>query len=335
MSIVLADVKRGNIVESRHHGIVAVADGSGKVIASAGDPHVVTYMRSAAKPIQAINTVISGAADEFLLNDDELSIMCASHYGEDIHLRVIERFIKKLGLSEKDLLCGTPLSINIDHMKQQLRGNQKLLASGSCCSGKHCGFLAVCKLKGYPIENYNSPGHPVQKEVLKVLACMSNRKESDIDIGVDGCGVPVHSMSLVNMASCYAKFSTPEQIDEPYRSACTRLYSAMNTAPEMLAGTNGFCTEFLKHTGGKFCGKLGAEAIYCVGVKGKDMGIAIKIEDGNPRALYPVVMSTLMQLDLLSDHEIEALNRFISPVIKNVLGDEVGKIVPSFKLNLM
>jgi len=134
------------------------------------------------------------------------------------------------------------------------------------------------------------------------------------------------------MAQAYARLTTPEQLDEPYQSACKTIVDAMNAYPEMIAGTNGFCTEFLKHTHGRFCAKLGAEAVYCIGVRDRDIGIAVKIEDGGYRALYPAVMHVLMQLDLLSAQEIEALRPFIEPPNLNDHGRAIGTITPNFRL---
>ena len=331
-SVPLVEVTRGPIVESCHHGFVAVCDGSGKVIASAGDPHTVTYMRSAAKPIQGLNILLSGAAKKFNFTDRELAIMCSSHYGEEMHKEVIYRLLDKMGLAPSALLCGNPLSISADYMKRQLTEHMVIDEANSDCSGKHCGFLSVCLTKGYPIENYNSPDHPMQQEIAKIMAHICGVEEASIHIGVDGCGVPVHSMPLSAMARAYARISTPAQLEEPYRSGCGRIFRAMNAAPEMLAGTNGFCTEFLAHTNGRFCSKLGAEAVYCIGVKDRDLGIAVKIGDGNYRALYPAVMSVLAQLDLLSPEETAALQSFASPDIINDLGRPVGKIRPCFQL---
>lgn len=330
MSVVLVDVTRGKIVESRHRGHIAVADSEGRLIAYAGDPNTVTYMRSAAKPLQALNVIFSGAADKFRFAPQELSIMCASHYGEDIHRETIYGILEKLGLTVGDLLCGTPLSINPRHMRKQLAQQVPIDESCSDCSGKHCGFLAVCKHKGYPTNDYHKAGHPMQQEISAILSTMCGVPVSSN--GIDGCGVPVHSMPLVNMAMAYARLSNPEMLDAPYQVACNRIYSAMNAAPEMLAGTGGFCTEFLKATNGRFCGKVGAEAVYCIGVKDKNIGIAVKIEDGNPRALYPAVMSVLKQLDLLSEEESAALSHFSSINNENALGNCVGKIAPVFEL---
>ena len=121
-------------------------------------------------------------------------------------------------------------------------------------------------------------------------------------------------------------------MEEPYKSACEEIVEAMNAYPEMVAGTEGFCTEFLKHTKGRFCAKLGAEAVYCIGVRGQDLGIAVKIGDGNYRALYPAVMSVLKQLELLSEEEEKALESFACPDNLNDHGVAIGKIEPAFAL---
>lgn len=328
----LVNVTRGPIVESSHYGFVAVTNKKGELIASVGDPDVVTYMRSAAKPIQGLNILFSGAKEKFDLTQKELAIMCSSHYGEDMHRDVLCGILDKLGLSREKLLCGNPLSIRGAYRDQQLREHLPITELNSDCSGKHSGFLAVCLACGYPIENYTASDHPMQKDVLKIVSHMCEIKEEEIQIGVDGCGVPVHGMPLRNMAMAYAKLTTPSSLEEPYKSACEEIVEAMNAYPEMVAGTEGFCTEFLKHTKGRFCAKLGAEAVYCIGVRGQDLGIAVKIGDGNYRALYPAVMSVLKQLELLSEKEEKALESFACPDNLNDHGVAIGKIEPAFAL---
>lgn len=332
MSTILVEVTRGSVVESKHHGHVAVTDHTGRLIAYAGDPEAVTYIRSAAKPIQALNILLSGAADKYQFTDRELAIMCSSHYGEDMHREVIHGILDKLGLPVQALLCGNPPSISPAYQRRQLWEHLVLDESNSDCSGKHCGFLSVCMAKGYPIETYNQPEHPMQQEVLELISQFSQVPKQDIPIGVDGCGVPVHALPLKNMALAYATFSSPQFAPEPCRQPCQRLFQAINHAPEMLAGTDGFCTEFLRCTEGRFVGKLGAEAVYCIGVKDRDMGIAVKVEDGNYRALYPAVMEVLRQLDLLTPQEAQALESFAHPEIRNDLGWSVGVIRPAFQL---
>lgn len=333
MSDAIVNVTRGNIVESKHHISVMVCNSLGKVIASCGDENQTTYMRSAAKPLQALNVILSKAYEKYNFTDEELAIMCASHYGEKMHREVLSNILKKIECTKDDLLCGSPLSISEDYMKTQLLEHHKIDELNSDCSGKHSGFLSVCKTKGYTLDAYNNPEHPMQKEILQIMSNMCDIEQENIFIGIDGCGVPVHGMPLKNMSISYAKLTTPDKLDENYKFACNKITNAMNAHPEMVAGTNGFCTEFLKNTNNRFCGKLGAEAIYCIGVKDKDMGITVKVDDGNFRALYPAVMSTLIQLDLLSENEIEKLNRFVKPVIYSNTKVPVGNIIADFKLD--
>ena len=334
MSVVLAEVKRGAVVESRHYGSVAVVNGKGELVASAGDVDFVTYIRSAAKPMQALNMLFSGAMEHYGFSEKELAIMCSSHYGEDMHREVIEGILEKIGLDHTNLLCGAPMSIKADYRDRQLSEHLPITELNSDCSGKHSGFLSVCRHKGYPIENYTDPAHPMQQEVLAIMAEMCGMAKEDIAIGVDGCGVPVHGLPIKNMAMGYARLTSSDQLAEPYRSACKRIVAAMNAYPEMIAGEGGFCTEFMRSTHGRFCGKVGSEAVYCIGVVGKDLGIAVKIEDGSFRALYPAVMRTLEQLGLLSEEERTSLAAFAEIPNKNDHGNVVGSITPCFTLQM-
>lgn len=333
MSEILVNVNRGPIVESLHRGDIAVVNSEGKLLYSIGDPYKVTYMRSAAKPIQTLNVILSGAADKFKFTDEEISIMCASHYGEDFHRKVVEGIMKKIGLSINDLLCGTTLSLSEEYKNKLIWNHVKLNPTNTDCSGKHAGMLAVCIHKGYDIKDYNLEQHVIQKEIKKVVAEMCSIDEKKIFIGTDGCTVPVYGIPLYNMALGFAKLANPDNLSIEYKNAANRVFKAMNNAPEMIAGTNGFCTELIKNTHGKLIGKFGAEAVYCIGIKGMDIGIAIKIEDGNSnRALYPAVMQCLEDLNVLDEEEKKALNKF--KIMKNLnnIGKSVGEINPIFHL---
>lgn len=99
----------------------------------------------------------------------------------------------------------------------------------------------------------------------------------------------------------------------------------MNNAPEMVAGTGGFCTELIKNTNGKLIGKLGSDGVYCVAIKGLDICIAIKIEDGNySRAIAPIVIRCLEDLGVLNPSETKNLRSFKSMNITNASNSEVN-----------
>ncbi|NMM62339.1 asparaginase [Clostridium sp. P21] len=333
MSEILVNVNRGPLIESIHRGDIAVVNSKGQLLHSIGDAYKVAYMRSASKPIQTLNVILSGAADKFKFTDEEISIMCASHYGEEFHRKVVEGILKKIGLTIDDLLCGTTLSLSDKYKKELIWNHVKLNATNTDCSGKHAGMLSVCVHKGYDINNYNSKEHVVQKEIKKIVAQMCNIDEEKIFIGIDGCTVPVYGIPLYNMALGFAKLANPDNLSEDYKNASDRVFKAINNAPEMIAGTDGFCTELIKNTHGKLIGKFGAEAVYCIGIKGMDLGIALKIEDGNSsRALYPAVIQCLEDLNVLDENEKKALSKF--KIIKNLnnIGESVGEIKPVFHL---
>jgi len=334
MSEALINVTRGPIVESIHRGDIAVVNSKGELLYSKGDPYKVTYTRSALKPIQALNVFLSGAEDKFHFTDDEISIMCASHYGEDFHRRTVENILDKLGLKIENLLCGATYSISSNYKTEQIANHLKLNPTNTDCSGKHAGMLAACKCKGYTLEDYNLPNHPVQMDIIKIIAEMCEIEENKIIIGIDGCTVPVHGMPLYNAALGIAKLSKPDKLEHNLKMACERIFNAMNNAPEMVSGTNGFCTELIKNTNGKLIGKLGAEGLYCIGIKEKGIGIAIKIEDGNySRAITPTAMRCLEDLEVLNTVELESLSDFRVYNNLNNTGNVVGEVKPAFHLD--
>jgi L-asparaginase II len=298
-----------------------------------GDAGRETYFRSAAKPLQALNVILSGAADRFGLADDELAVACGSHYAEDFHRAAVLSVLRKAGVPVEKLKSPPGPSIKYSFALKQAASGRALDAIDSNCSGKHSGMLAACVARGYPLDGYMEPDHPVQRDIVRILSEMCGVPAESIGIGEDGCGVPVHYMPLSAMALGYARLAAPDGLPAELRAACARVCGAMNAHPEMVAGTGGFCTELMRHTGGRLVAKIGAEAVYCVGVAGRSMGIAVKVEDGNgSRPLSVAVMHALCELGLFPDGVPEGLRRFVQPQVKNDHGHVVGDILPVFSL---
>ena len=334
LSEILINVTRGPLVECCHRGDAVVVNRLGKVLSYIGDPYKVTYMRSAAKPLQTLNVILSGAANRFSFSDAELSIMCASHYGEQFHRDTVAGIMEKIGLSIDSLQCGTTLSINPSYALELVSQHFKLNPTNSDCSGKHAGMLATCIHTGLSIQDYTNENHSLQKDILKTVSTLCEINENNVYLGTDGCSVPVYGMPLYNMALGFAKLANPQDLDEGYKNACDRIFTAMNNHPEMLSGTNGFDTELLKQTHRKLVGKLGAEGVYCLGIKDRDIGIAIKIEDGNTnRALWPTAMRCLEDLDVLDVEELHSLRKYSELENRNNFKDIIGKVYPVFHLN--
>lgn len=347
MSEILLEITRGPLVENIHRGDIAVVKNDGKLLFEVGDPFKTTYIRSALKPIQALNVILSGAVGHFGFDHEAVALMCASHYGQPHQIKKVLDMLEQMGLDTEALLSPPTYSIHVDQRFQQIHEHQEMTPAHSDCSGKHVGMLATCLMKGYPIEDYNSIDHPLQKEILGVISEFCKVNEEAIHIGMDGCGVPVHGIPLYSAALAYARLAAHDVQDFPWREAGKMVFEAMNAAPEMVAGYGGFCTDLIRHTHGRLIGKLGADGIYCVGVKAKchgsddgsgdgriGMGIAMKIEDGNyDRAIPPVVIHVLESLDLLNASEMSALEGYRHPMVLNGRKEAIGEIRAVFDLN--
>lgn len=303
----LVELTRGEVVERVHRGHAVVINRDKKIVRSLGDAFKVNYMRSCAKPVQVLPLVESGGVETFGFTDKELSIMCASHYAEEFHIETLKSILKKIGLSEKDLCCGMNTSLKLEYAFELAHRRVPLNQLYNDCSGKHVGMLALCLHRGYPIENYISPDHPLQKEVLDAFSEFCEVPVPDIQTGIDGCSVPVFALPLYNMALAYLKLSNPDTGSGRYNAACKRVFRAMTANPEMISGTGGFCTELMRHTGGKLIGKVGAEGVYCVGVKNTGLALAVKIEDGSMPVLSTVVLQLLSEFGVLTGDEKERL----------------------------
>jgi len=328
----LIEITRGDVVETVHRGDVVVVNTEGDILFQYGDPEKYTYWRSAAKPIQAFNVILSGAADKYNFSDDEIAIMCASHYGEPFHLKTVKSILTKIGLSEEHILGGTVTSLNPEYALKLAYDHADLNSMYTDCSGKHAGKLSICQHKNYPLETYKELSHPVQQAILKVIAEIADVNTKDIAIGIDGCSVPVHALPLKNMALAYARLANPENLSNAYKETSERIFKAMVNEPEMISGTNGFCTDLIAASHKKLVGKVGAEGVYCVGVKDKGIGIAIKMESGNMDVLPPAVISILKAFDVLTEEELDSLSKYNPISNTNDLNQKVGEVKAVFDI---
>ncbi|HXM35677.1 MAG TPA: asparaginase, partial [Pyrinomonadaceae bacterium] len=281
----LVEVIRGAIVESRHRGHVAAVDGEGQLVAYLGNPGTVTYLRSSAKPFQAIPLLTSGAADRFGFTDKEIAIVCASHNGEPIHTATVLSILNRIGLKPEALKCGVHEPFSAAETRNlRARGEEPNVLHNNC-SGKHAGMLALALHLGVPTESYDQLDNPIQVLIRDVVARFSGVSTDDIAIGIDGCGVPVFGMSVRAMAQMYAYLvAPPKSFDEATQAACNRIVAAMIKYPEMIGGTaERLDTEMMRAAGGRLISKVGAEGVYTVGVLPcsqwpSGLGLALKIE---------------------------------------------------------
>ncbi|HSG96107.1 MAG TPA: asparaginase, partial [Afifellaceae bacterium] len=203
---ILVEVTRGNRVESRHRGAIAVFDADGRCVGSAGDIDEPVYPRSAVKAIQALPLVESGAADAFGYGDRELALAQASHGGEPDHVAVAAAMLHAAGLDESALRCGAQWPTHNASAAALRAAGEKPSALHNNCSGKHAGFLAVASHNGFPADGYIDPDHPLQQMVREVMESLTGAAHTADRRGIDGCSIPTYAAPLAALATGFARF---------------------------------------------------------------------------------------------------------------------------------
>jgi L-asparaginase len=266
MDPIRVTVTRGPAVESVHL-VHAVAVQDGRIVDSAGDPHLVTFYRSAAKPIQALPL----ARERADVTESELAIASASHRAEPAQLEAAASLLARAPATEADLECGP----------QEGRGSSRLEHN---CSGKHAGFLAVCRARGWPTTGYRLADHPMQQLVRQEVAAAAELQPQTIATAVDGCGVVTFALTLERMAHSYSRLA---QLD-----GGERVTGAMMARPELIGGEHqAVDTELMRARPG-WTAKGGAEGVLCVTLP-DGVGVAMKVEDGTNRARWPAAAKFL------------------------------------------
>lgn len=296
---ILVHTRRGSLVENRHRGAYVVVDQDGDIVVAAGHFKEMIYARSALKPINVLAMLVSGAADHFQVTDEEIALACASHSGEEQHVRAVAAWLDRIGCTDTDLECGIHAPMGATARRQLREKGLPLTALYNACSGKHTGFLTLTQFLKAPLQGYTQIHHPTQKEIMKIAAQMVGIKVDETPKGIDGCNIPMMAMPMMNLAQGMVKLVAPQNLEPSLHQACERVISAMQTYPFLVAGTHRFCTEVIEKTKGKVLVKMGADGVFSgVAVK-KKWGIALKIDDGDLQAAETAMIHLLNRLKLL------------------------------------
>jgi L-asparaginase II len=336
------ELTRGEVVESIHFGAIAVVDTAGRLVAGYGNANTCTYLRSTAKPFQALPFIERGGHLAYDLSLAEIALLCASHSGTDQHVATVQAIQAKTGVLETSLLCGTHPPIHEPTAQVLQQRGENPGPNRHNCSGKHTGMLAFARLEGWPEDDYIDPDHPVQQAILDTFAEMCNLPKTEIEIGIDGCSAPNFAVPLRSAALAYARLCDPNGLHAERAEACRAITVAMTAHPEMVGGPDRFDTCLMQVTRGRLLAKAGAEGYQGIGLlpdalgRGSPaLGIALKISDGDlkGRARPAVVLEVLNQLGAFSSEELEALSQFGPRLpIYNWRKLAVGEARPCFQL---
>ena len=306
---VLVEVVRNSIVESVHHGRVAVTNADGSLAASLGAEFAPMYPRSSSKPMQTVGMLRAGLD----VTDELLALVCASHSGEEFHQQGVRRILVAHGLDESAL--QTPPDWPSDEVAKEgvLRagGDRSPLAMN--CSGKHAGMIATSVINGWPVETYRDPDHPTQLAILQTIDDLAGERATDV--AVDGCGAPLFAVSLYGLARAFGRIAAASDGPE------AQVADAIRAHPEWTSGTRRDELALHRAIPG-LVAKAGAEAVYAVGLP-DGRGVALKISDGSARARAVAMAGVLQRLGY--DHPT-LTEQASAPVLGH--GERVGEVRP-------
>lgn len=331
----LVELSRGGLTESLHRGAVAVCGPDGVRVGGLGHPAMPTFLRSTAKPIQALPVITSGAAERYGFTPEEIACMCGSLNGQDFQVAAVRSILAKAGLDEGLLTCGTHWPSHKPTARALRAAGGQPLPVHNNCAGKHAAMLTLCAHLGHPTEGYADPSHPVQRLMLETVARLCRYPAEQVGIGVDGCGVPVFRLPLIALAGAYARLAAPQESGLPEQDAAgiSLLMAACLKHPEMIAGDGRLCTQVMRAAPGVVLAKTGTEGVYALALPGLKRGVALQVEDGAMRALGPVVCELLHQLEVLDRAALEGpLADLHHPGLTNHLGQVVARLSPVFSL---
>lgn len=327
----LVEEYRGGVLENVHYGAITIVDEKGKLLYAAGDPEHMTFLRSAAKPFQAIPVMKRKIDEVYGLTGHETALFAASHRGEAFHIDALESMLHKTGIEENELHCCATYPLNEDAKAERHRAHEAKRRIFHNCSGKHTGLIALTKHMGWDEHTYYDPEHPVQKEIVQTIAYIAEVPEASIPQGVDGCGLPIFALPLHKIAYSFLKLACPDLIeDAETRDAAARMAKRMNEYPDMIADTRFVCSALLKDS--NLSAKGGAKGVYGIGLRKERLGISLKVSDGSEQ-VWPCIIATILErIGYGNQATIDRLYELVPNAIVNDGGTLVGERRAVFQL---
>ena len=325
----LIETTRGGTPECLHFGAVAVTDTQGRVLASAGDPHWLTFTRSTLKALQALPFMEADGPHKMGFTRENIAMMCASHSGEPMHVALVQEMLDKAGLAYQRLQCGchVPMFVELGVAPAPAQYDER----NHNCSGKHSGFLAMCVQQGWPVESYLEVGHPLQQVIRQHVARAVGLAPEALKMGIDGCSAPNYAMPLANLARGYARLASGSA-DAEFGESFAQLADAMTARPDLVSGTARNDLAFMRAGRGDWVTKVGADGVQAFASRSRGQAFAIKIADGSKVALHAATIAVLDQLGWLDEQQREALRPWRAETIASIKGAPVGERRPVFAL---
>lgn len=322
----LLQVTRANITEREHYGFVMLVDKNENIISNIGnDNNEHFFMRSCAKPFQALPILTSKTFTNFNLTLKELAVCSASHSGSFEHLETIKSVLNKAGLTEDNLKCYPHEPADLEMQKYLIKNDLKPTKIHNNCSGKHAGMLAVCVNNRWDTETYLEDEHPLQKEILKIADKYCNC-QGNINISIDNCSTPMYGMPFAKMGAGYLKLFLGEE--------ASLIKDAFSNYPAMVGAEGHLDSSVMDVSNGKLISKIGAEALCIIINTQEEQALIVKSVDGNNNSRAVITIEALKQLGWLSEEELTNKNikKLFNKEVKSLDGRLVGRVNVMFEL---
>lgn len=329
MNPILVNRWRGATIESRHRGSVAVVNAAGRAVLTLGDVQQPIYPRSSIKYLQALNFVKSGAVEHYGLDGRHIALACASHNGEPVHVDLINEWLDVLGLDKGHLECGAEMPMHQATAYNLMGEGLAPTRAHHNCSGKHLGMLSTCSHAALEVQGYRLHQHPAQQRWIEDLERLCSVRSLQLPWGYDGCGIPTVALPLQRLAYGMARFADPQDLPGEDLDAIETIKNALTEHAYWVAGKDRLCTALMKRLAPRVLVKIGAEGVYTACLPERGLGIAIKIDDGSMPCVNVVLGAVLTVLGELDEPDADALAEYITPVVRNSRGEDVGKVEPS------
>ncbi len=325
----LACQSRGDLIESVHVGHLLIKNTAGQHLFCRGNPSAMVFARSALKPLQALPLWLTGAARRWGLDGAALAITLSSHSGEDVHVAAVNELLARCGLEAHRLQCGVHTPYHSQVAKDLIRRGEAPGVLRCNCSGKHAGMLAVCAHMGWCLDTYRDSEHPLQRMIRDLLLQLADVASEQLSFAIDGCGVPVWHLPLEGLATFAARLAAPETIPGALGMALSDVSQLMADHPYLIAGEGRLDTDLMQTDGQRFFAKIGGEAVHLGGVRGRGIGWAIKVNDGQNRAIAPALNRALEKVGEAPIHS-EAFAKHVAPRVTNNRAEVVGYLAAAF-----
>ena len=317
---------RSSLIESSHEIKVLVKNINGKILKTSNHDNDYIYPRSSIKIFQGIAFLKSNAANYFKLSPKIIALSCSSHRGESFHIRELEKWIKKIGISKQKLKCGIHNPLNSRASEKLMRSNGYANQLHNNCAGKHLGMISSCIVNKYRTDNYLEFNHPHQINIRKIFEKFMNKKITKKNYGIDGCSAPQYSFKIEDIVGMLNNVIKSYNGNYEFSYEVKKIIKSVISNPEYIGGTDSIDSKIMKISQNKIFCKGGAEGVFLfIDLKNQLSGL-IKVVDGNERAIPPIIYNLFKQLNIMKANELKKLQMFCNFDLINHAKIKVGSV---------